>query len=140
MSPGKRVMTPRKSRASKVSGAANFKDSPLKREVTPILEENPLAQSTTVFKSSTLTNGAPPPTNGTPTASATTTPVKKDSGLTVEIDEKVETNGDVETTTTHVKLELPAGMSPPSTESTEDMMAKAREMVAEARKADGLGS
>lgn len=65
-----------------------------------------------------------------------TTPVKSDPTIRVEVDEEVETNGDVEIRTTHVRVELPAEGEFPTPENTEDMIAKAREMVAEAYKTD----
>jgi len=55
-----------------------------------------------------------------------------------EFMQSASTNGDAEVKTTHVKVELPqAAGEPPSPESTEEMLAKAREMVAEARKLEG---
>ena len=53
----------------------------------------------------------------------------------VEVDSTVEVNGDVETKHTTVKVELPPD-SPdfPLPESTQEMIAKAKEMVEEARK------
>ncbi|KAF8248912.1 hypothetical protein K440DRAFT_623589 [Wilcoxina mikolae CBS 423.85] len=132
MSPGKRVMTPRKSRASKATAA---KDSPLKKEVTPIFEREETSTITTtqstVLASTTLTNGA---LINIPSA---TTPVKQEPLVKVEVEEAMETNGDVEIKTTHVKVELPTGGEPPSAESTKEMLDKAHEMVAEARKFDG---
>ena len=131
MSPGKRVITPRKSRASKATAA---KDSPLKKMVAPIVEETSSSIATTeatVLAASTtapLTNGGP--------ASATT-PVKKEPAVRVQVDEATETNGNTEIKTTHVMVEMPTGGAPPSVESTEEMIAKAREMVAEARKLEG---
>ncbi|KAI9836592.1 MAG: hypothetical protein M1819_001224 [Sarea resinae] len=56
----------------------------------------------------------------------------------VQVDSTVDTNGDVETTHTAVKVEMPAS-SPelPTPESTEEMIARAKEMVEEARKLEG---
>ena len=61
--------------------------------------------------------------------------------VTVEVDSVVEVKGDVETTHTNVKVAMPAG-SPdlPLPESTEEMIAKAKEMVEEARKLEGESS
>ena len=61
--------------------------------------------------------------------------------VTVEVDSVIEVNGDVETTHTNVKVAMPAG-SPdlPLPESTEEMIAKAKEMVEEARKLEGESS
>ena len=61
--------------------------------------------------------------------------------VTVEVDSAIEINGDTETTRTNVKVEMPAN-SPdlPLPESTEAMIAKAKEMVEEARKLEGESS
>jgi len=129
MSPSKRIATPRKSRVSKAHAA---KDSSLKKEVPMIAET--VTEETSVETTSTI----PTLTNGEFMQSASvTTPAKKEPSLKVEVDEAVETNGDIEVKTTHVKLELPTSGEPPSPESTEEMLAKAREMVAEARKLEG---
>jgi len=56
----------------------------------------------------------------------------------VEVDEDVEQNGDVETTHTTVRVEMPANAPElPLPESTEEMIAKAREMVEEANRLEG---
>ncbi|KAI9880610.1 MAG: hypothetical protein M1830_001961 [Pleopsidium flavum] len=56
----------------------------------------------------------------------------------VEVDSAVDVNGDIEVTTTSVKVEMAAG-SPemPLEETTEQMIAKAKEMVEKARRLDG---
>ena len=61
--------------------------------------------------------------------------------VTVEVDSAIEVNGDTEITHTKVRVEMPAN-SPdlPLPESTEDMIAKAKEMVEEARKMEGESS
>lgn len=137
MSPSKR-MTPRKNRAAKSS----VRESPLKKEVTPapIYETEELSTVTT--EETTLTSTAPVITNGSSSSTrAKTTPVERDvqpdiNPVKVQVDEEVETSGDVAIKTTHVKVELPLGVSgqPPSAESTEEMLARAREMVEEAKK------
>ena len=64
-----------------------------------------------------------------------------DEKVMVEVDSAVEVNGDTETTHTTVKVEMPFG-SPelPMPEDTEAMIAKAKEMVEEARKLEGESS
>jgi hypothetical protein len=53
----------------------------------------------------------------------------------VEVNSAVETHDDIETTRTQVKVELPAGLAEfPIPETTEQMIEKAKEMVAEAHK------
>ena len=61
--------------------------------------------------------------------------------VTVAVDQSVEVNGDIETTHTKVSVSMPAG-SPglPLPETTEDMIAKAKEMVEEAAKLEGESS
>ena len=59
----------------------------------------------------------------------------------VEVESNVEVKGDSETTTTNVKIEMPSGTAElPLPESPEEMIAKAKEMVEEAKKIDGEGS
>ena len=64
-----------------------------------------------------------------------------EGNVTVEVDSTIEINGDTEITNTKVRVEMPVG-SPdlPLPESTEEMIAKAKEMVAEARKLEGESS
>jgi hypothetical protein len=57
----------------------------------------------------------------------------------VEVNEVTETKGDTDITKTTVAVEMPAGHPElPLPESAEEMVAKAREMVAEATKADAV--
>ncbi len=59
----------------------------------------------------------------------------------VEVDSAVEVNGDIEVTTTSIAVEVPIGYPDmPLPVSTEEMIAKAKEMVEEARKLDGNDS
>jgi hypothetical protein len=56
--------------------------------------------------------------------------VKEDPVVRVNVDTEVEVNGDIETTHTHVEVEMPAGLPElPLPEDTEAMIAKAKEMV-----------
>lgn len=62
-------------------------------------------------------------------------PKSTDAVVKVNVDSQVETKGDVETTHTQVKVEMPAGLSElPLPEDTEAMIAEAKRMVAEATK------
>jgi hypothetical protein len=129
MSPGKRVMTPRKSRASKAATA----QTPLKKQIAPVLEMKELEEVTTISTTEETVLSA----TALPDEPSATTPVKKQT-VKVEVDETVETNGDVEVKSTHLKVEIPGAVGePPSTQSTEEMLAKAREMVEDARKLEG---
>lgn len=140
-SPSKRLgtSTPRKTRASKA------KDSPLKKEVAPATiaeDDEEVTVTTTETTTLTTTETIPVLTNGNVPSSdvSLTTPVKSDPTIRVEVDEEVETNGDVEVRTTHVRVELPAENEIFTPENTEDMIAKAREMVAEAYKTDSTSN
>lgn len=66
--------------------------------------------------------------------------IKEEAVVRVNVDTDVEVKGDVEVTHTHVEVEMPAG-SPdlPLPEDTEAMIAKAKEMVEAAVKANGIG-
>jgi len=61
--------------------------------------------------------------------------------VTVEVDSAIEVNGDTEVTHTKVRVQMPAH-SPdlPLPDNTEEMIAKAKEMVEEARKMEGESS
>jgi hypothetical protein len=59
----------------------------------------------------------------------------------VDVESVVQVNGDTESTTTKVKIEMPGGSADlPLPESPEAMIQKAKEMVEEAKKLDGEGS
>ena len=64
-----------------------------------------------------------------------------DEVVTVNVEKSVEVNGDIETVHTTVQVQMPVG-SPdlPLPETTEEMIAKAKEMVEEAVKLDGESS
>ncbi|OBT65887.1 hypothetical protein VE03_05407 [Pseudogymnoascus sp. 23342-1-I1] len=63
--------------------------------------------------------------------------VEKEPKVTVQVDKEVVVEGGVETTHTHVEVEMPAGFAElPLPEDTEAMIAKAKEMVDAAVKAD----
>ena len=70
-------------------------------------------------------------------ASAAKTDAEKEPKVIVQVDKEVIVEGDVETTHTHVEVEMPAGFAElPLPEDTEAMIAKAKEMVEAAVKAD----
>ncbi|KAK0512176.1 hypothetical protein JMJ35_005304 [Cladonia borealis] len=59
----------------------------------------------------------------------------------VEVESNVEVKGNTETTTTNVRIEMPKGAPElPLPESPEEMIAKAKEMVEEAKRIDGESS
>lgn len=104
--------TPRKSRATKASNAANTASA---REASASLQ-------------ATLDNAA----------SVADSESVDGEKVVVEVESAVEVNGDTETTTTNVKVEMPGGSADlPLPESAEQMIETAKEMVEEARKLDG---
>ena len=143
--PSHKILSPRKPRATKASREANASsareasatlqaalDSAASRGDTESVDEEKLDGNVSVEA----------------TADEDETDEKKQDGtngdeekVTVEVDSVVEVKGDVETTHTNVKVAMPAG-SPdlPLPESTEEMIAKAKEMVEEARKLEGESS
>jgi hypothetical protein len=59
--------------------------------------------------------------------------------IRIEVQETVEQNGDVETTTTNVKIDVPADHPAlPTPEDPTEMIESAKRMVEEARRVDGL--
>lgn len=57
----------------------------------------------------------------------------------VEVDSAIDTNGDIETEITNVRVEMPSNAADlPLPDSPAEMIAKAKEMVAEAQKLDGV--
>jgi hypothetical protein len=65
--------------------------------------------------------------------------LKEADNVRIEVQETVEQNGDVETTTTNVKIDVPADYPElPTPEDTTRMMEEARRMVEEAKKTDGV--
>lgn len=61
--------------------------------------------------------------------------------MKVNVHSRTEVNGDIETKHTDVQVEMPASApSFPKPESAQEMIAQAKQMVAEAHKQDGKGS
>ena len=107
------MASPRKPRASKASIAANAASA---REASATLQAT-LDRAASVADSESIDGG---------------------EKATLEIGTAVQVNGDVETTTTNVKIEMPGGSADfPLPEDPEEMIAKAKEMVQEAQKLDG---
>ena len=73
--------------------------------------------------------------------STTGTDVVDGDTVKVEVESNVEVKGDVEKTTTNVKIEMPAGSKDmPMPDNPEEMIAEAKKMVQEAMKIDGENS
>lgn len=104
--------TPRKPRSTKASNAAN---AAIAREAANSLQSH-------------LDN----------TASVADSESVDGERVIVEIESNVQVNGTGETTTTNVKIDMPSGSAElPLPQSPEEMIEKAKEMVAEARKIEG---
>ena len=68
-------------------------------------------------------------------------PTEESDKVTVNVDSTVEVNGDTETTHTQVQVKMPADSAElPLPETTEEMIATAKEMVEEAQKLEGESS
>lgn len=110
-----KTATPRKARATKASNAANAASA---REASASLQ-------------ATLDNAA----------SIADSESVDGEKVVIEVESAVAVNGDTETTTTNVKVEMPGGSADlPLPESAEQMIETAKEMVEEARKLDGQAS
>lgn len=107
------MASPRKPRASKASIAANAASA---REVSATLQAT-LDTAASVADSDSIDGG---------------------EKATLEVGTTVQVNGDVEITTTKLKIEMPGGSADiPPPEDAEEMIAKAKEMVKEAQKLEG---
>lgn len=108
-----KMASPRKPRASKASIAANAASA---REASATLQAS-LDTAASIADSDSIDGG---------------------EKATLEIGTAVQINGDIETTTTNVKIQMPGGSADfPLPEDPEEMIAKAKEMVKEAQKLDG---
>lgn len=128
--PSRKMASPRKSRATRHSAKADavVKAEETKTESTTAASsalQNVMENGTTVSESVATESVAPEES------------VNGDS-VRIEVQETVEQNGDVETTTTNVKVEVPADHPDlPVPENPEDMIATAKKMVEEAKALEG---
>ena len=130
--------TPAKSRSkrstspSKIASPAKKVASPRKRTTKAMKEAN-AAQAAAASETlqAALDTAASEPAES----------VASSDKVKIEVESNVETNGENETTTTNVTVEMPAG-SPglPLPEDTETMIEKAKQMVEEAQKLEQDGS
>ncbi|KAF2838931.1 hypothetical protein M501DRAFT_935188 [Patellaria atrata CBS 101060] len=123
---------------SKIATPSRKIASPRKPRVKKVAKTEPSAAS---IASSALQIALE---NGTEVSQATESVVSESVNgetIRVQVDETVEKNGDVETTTTAVKIDMPADAPTlPLPESPEAMLAKATEMVEEAKKLESSRS
>lgn len=107
--------TPRKPRSTKASNSASA--ATLREAATSL--QSPLENSASVADSESVDG----------------------ERVIVEIESNVQVNGEGETTTTNVKIDMPSGSAElPLPQNPEEMIEKAKEMVAEARKIEGDSS
>ena len=152
--PSRKIATPRKSRKTRKSKADTAKmeeqaqppskaDSPT--TLHSALQQQALENGTTASESVATDSVAPEsvaPSVVDEAVNGTTTTTTTDS-VRIEVQETVEQNGDVEVTTTNVKLEVPASHPDlPVPENPELMIETARKMVEDAKAGivEGSGS
>ncbi|KAF2196401.1 hypothetical protein GQ43DRAFT_445144 [Delitschia confertaspora ATCC 74209] len=128
--PSRKIASPRKPRSTRNSVKADAANS----------VEDVVTESTTTASSalqSVMANGATPTESVVSESEAPESSVNGDS-VRIEVQETVEQNGEVETTTTNVKVEVPANHPDlPIPETPEEMIAAAKKMVEEANKLEG---
>lgn len=138
--PGRKIASPRKAKTPRAStlGDSHSKaaNNSLQETLKQAAEAEPEANSEAESADEKKADGA----NQTKADA-----VKSGSGeelkVRVNVDTDVEVNGDVETTHTHVEVEMPAGLPElPLPEDTEGMIAKAKEMVEAALKAEAASA
>lgn len=114
-----KAASPRKHRATKASKAENAANA---KAAAAILQDT-LAEDTKTNTISTQAKG-------------------EENVVKLELSEVTEVNGNIETTTTNVKLDLPGGMAAdvPPQELTQELMREAQAMVEETRKLEGGSS
>lgn len=114
-----KAASPRKQRATKASKAENAANA---KAAAAVLQDT-LAEDTKTNAVSTRAKG-------------------EENVVKLELSEITEVNGNIETTTTNVKLDLPGGMAAdvPPQEMTQELMREAQAMVEETRKLEGGSS
>jgi hypothetical protein len=125
-----RARSTRSASPSKIASPVKSKASPRKRQTKAMKEANEAnAQAASATLQSALEDAA---------STVAPSPSVDGEKVRVEVDSRVEVNGDTETTHTNVTVEMPAG-SPelPLPEDTEQMLETAKRMVEEAKALDG---
>ncbi|KAL8854329.1 MAG: hypothetical protein Q9221_000815 [Calogaya cf. arnoldii] len=132
--PSSRGSTPARSRGRPRAGSPNKSEkaaSPRKQRVTKAAKAEDAANTRAAAASlqDALRNSVTPAIDE-----------EEDEGLVkVELNESTQVNGDVQTTTTNVKINLPGGMAAdiPPQEQTEEIIREAKAVVEAARKLEG---
>jgi hypothetical protein len=135
--PSRKIASPRKPRTARKAKADNTTPAAeASSRLNSALENGASAVSPSVDDSveghdTPLVNGTGKRANATAKKAGT----NADDAVTVKVDEEIVRQGNTETTTTHVKVEMPPGVVDlPLPESPEAMVAKAKEMVEEANR------
>jgi len=120
--PARKMASPRKSRTTRSA-------------VKPDAEEVVETAATSLFQN-TLENGAA--TSESVASESINGEVKEPDTVRIEVQETVEKDGDVETTTTNVKIDVPADHPAlPTPEDPTELIESAKRMVEEAQKLEG---
>lgn len=125
-----RARSTRSASPSKIASPIKSKASPRKRQTKAMKEANIAnAEAASASLQSALDDAA---------STVAPSPSVDGEKVRVEVDSRVDVNGETETTHTNVTIEMPAG-SPelPLPEDTEQMLETAKRMVEEARALDG---
>lgn len=126
--PSRKIASPRKSRTTRNS--ARTESAKTESAKTESAKTESSAKITTALENVLE--------NGTQASESVLSESVDGETVKIEVEETVEQNGEVETTTTTVKVDIPADHPQlPLPENTEDMIAKAKEMVEEANKLEG---
>jgi hypothetical protein len=117
-----------RSRKSKKEGSAEPSAKLASKNLQQLLNDSHEASEA---RNSSVAEQTPEPIQEESEAEASeVSKVKEEPVVRVNVDTEVEVKGDVETTHTHVEVEMPAGFADmPLPEDTEAMIAKAKEMV-----------
>lgn len=123
--PSRKMASPRKSRTTRAAKAAQAEEATLDTARATSALQNVMENGTTASESvaSESVNGDV---------------VEKSETIRIEVQETVEQNGDIETTATNVKIDVPADHPElPTPEDPTQLIEEAKKMVEEARKLEG---
>lgn len=142
--PSRKIATPRKPRTTRTA---------VKPDVTKaedIFESSPKAATPSTALQDIIANGATPGPVESVVSESLNGEVKdteqnhdevKEGTVRIEVQETIETNGNVETTTTNVKIDVPHSHAElPEPEDPAKMIEEAKRMVAEAQKLEASSS
>jgi hypothetical protein len=137
-SPSKKsIATPRKLKAKIAEEGASAASKSLQQALKSASTAEASPASSSVADKEEAAVSSPEPKRKSKAKAEKAEKADKEPKVTVQVDKEVIVEGDVETMHTHVEVEMPAGFAElPLPEDTEAMIAKAKEMVDAAVKAD----